>query len=70
MRSDLGDTILKIDSDPNAEGFYQGMGARRIGEVLSEIEGKPHVLPRPALDLKDRSPSIPRSGSAVGQSAS
>jgi N-acetylglutamate synthase-like GNAT family acetyltransferase len=37
---------LEISSDPNAEGFYQRMGATRIGEVRSEIEGQPRVLPR------------------------
>src|SRR5712691_2450636 len=37
---------LALSADPNAEGFYQRMGATRIGEVRSEIEGKPRVLPR------------------------
>ena len=37
---------LEISSDPNAEGFYERMGAKRIGEVRSELEGKPRVLPR------------------------
>ncbi len=37
---------LEISSDPNAEGFYKRMGAKRIGEVQSEIEGQPRVLPR------------------------
>jgi GNAT superfamily N-acetyltransferase len=37
---------LEISADPNAEGFYELMGATRIGEVRSEIEGKPRVLPR------------------------
>jgi GNAT superfamily N-acetyltransferase len=37
---------LELSADPNAEGFYERMGARRIGEVRSEIEGKPRVLPR------------------------
>jgi GNAT superfamily N-acetyltransferase len=37
---------LELNADPNAEGFYERMGARRIGEVRSEIEGKPRVLPR------------------------
>jgi GNAT superfamily N-acetyltransferase len=38
--------VLELNADPNAEGFYERMGARRIGEVRSEIEGKPRVLPR------------------------
>ena len=37
---------LELSADPNAEGFYERMGATRIGEVRSEIEGKPRVLPR------------------------
>jgi N-acetylglutamate synthase-like GNAT family acetyltransferase len=39
-------TGLELSADPNAEGFYQRMGATRIGEVRSEIEGQPRVLPR------------------------
>jgi N-acetylglutamate synthase-like GNAT family acetyltransferase len=42
---------LEILSDPNAEGFYQRMGARRIGEVRSEIDGEPRVLPRMKIEL-------------------
>ena len=38
--------VLELSADPNAEGFYERMGARRIGEVPAEIEGKPRVLPR------------------------
>lgn len=37
---------FEISADPNAEGFYELMGATRIGEVRSETEGKPRVLPR------------------------
>ena len=40
---------LEISADPNAEGFYERMGATRIGEVRSEIKGQPRVLPRMAL---------------------
>jgi N-acetylglutamate synthase-like GNAT family acetyltransferase len=50
--ANLGLPVLEISSDPNAEGFYQRMGARRIGHVQSEIEGKPRVLPRMTVDLK------------------
>lgn len=31
---------LRIASDPNAEAFYLGMGARRIGSVPSTPEGR------------------------------
>ena len=42
---------LELSADPNAEGFYQHMGAVRIGEVRSEIDGQPRVLPRMRVDL-------------------
>jgi N-acetylglutamate synthase-like GNAT family acetyltransferase len=48
---DLGLPALELSSDPNAEGFYQRMGATRIGEVKSEIEGQPRLLPRMTVDL-------------------
>jgi GNAT superfamily N-acetyltransferase len=37
---------IEIESDPNAEGFYLRMGARRVGEVVSVLEGQTRVLPR------------------------
>ena len=52
----LGLPELEISSDPNAEGFYQRMGATRIGEVQSEIEGQPRVLPRMSVCLESPSP--------------
>ena len=42
--------ILVIESDPNAEGFYLHMGAVRVGEVKSKIEGR--VLPILKYDVK------------------
>jgi len=42
---------LELSADPNAEGFYERMGATRIGEARSEIEGKPRVLPRMRIPL-------------------
>jgi N-acetylglutamate synthase-like GNAT family acetyltransferase len=42
---------LEISADPNAEGFYERMGATRTGEVQSEIEGQPRVLPRLSLAI-------------------
>ena len=49
--ADLQVPVLELSADPNAEGFYQRMGARRIGEIRSEIEGQPRVLPRLSVDL-------------------
>ncbi|MGA9770689.1 MAG: GNAT family N-acetyltransferase [Blastocatellia bacterium] len=50
----LGAASMEIESDPNAEGFYKRMGARRIGEFVSELEGMPRVLPLLVVDLTDR----------------
>jgi N-acetylglutamate synthase-like GNAT family acetyltransferase len=36
---------VQISSEPNAEGFYEKMGAYRIGETVSEIDGQPRSLP-------------------------
>ena len=36
---------IHIESDPNAEGFYLKMGARRSGEVAAMIDGKPRSVP-------------------------
>ena len=50
----LNAAALEISSDPNAEGFYKRMGARRIGEVNSEVEGQPRRLARLSIDLNPR----------------
>jgi hypothetical protein len=47
----LDAAALEISSDPNAEGFYKRMGAKRIGEITSEIEGQPRTLPHLSIDL-------------------
>ena len=41
----LGFQSLEIESDPNAEGFYERMGARRIGANIMELEGQCRELP-------------------------
>jgi len=41
----LGFGLLEIESDPNADGFYQRMGARRIGTRVTTWEGQPRELP-------------------------
>jgi N-acetylglutamate synthase-like GNAT family acetyltransferase len=48
---------VELSADPNAEGFYRRMGAKSIGEVRSEIEGQPRVLPRMSVDLSFPSPT-------------
>jgi hypothetical protein len=44
-----GDTLgfreLEIESDPNAEGFYQRMGARRAGTSIHEGQQGRRELP-------------------------
>jgi GNAT superfamily N-acetyltransferase len=41
----LGFQVIKIEADPNAEGFYQRMGAKRVGVNVTEIEGERRELP-------------------------
>jgi N-acetylglutamate synthase-like GNAT family acetyltransferase len=45
-------SAVEISSDPNAEGFYRKLGAHRIGEAVSEIDGEPRALPRLTVDPK------------------
>ena len=42
---DLGVGVLEIESDPNAQGFYERMGAKVVGERVGEVEGQPRILP-------------------------
>lgn len=44
-----GGVTLTIASDPYAEGFYRKMGARRVGEVPSQPEGR--SLPLLMMDV-------------------
>jgi GNAT superfamily N-acetyltransferase len=41
----LDATALKIEADPNAQNFYEKMGAWKIGECHTEVDGHPRVLP-------------------------
>ena len=45
---------VEISSDPNAEGFYQKMGAHRIGEARADMDDKPRTVPRLAVTPKSR----------------
>lgn len=40
-----GFVSLRLEADPNATGFYEKMGMKKIGERESEIEGQPRILP-------------------------
>ena len=41
----LGFRSMKIEADPNAEGFYKRMGALRVGTSTSETCGERRQLP-------------------------
>jgi GNAT superfamily N-acetyltransferase len=41
----LGCRELEIESDPNAEGFYQHMGAQRVGVNIKKLDGQRRELP-------------------------
>ena len=43
--TNLGFDSLKIEADPNADGFYKRMGAKRVGVSVSEVEGERRELP-------------------------
>ncbi|HET7551031.1 MAG TPA: GNAT family N-acetyltransferase, partial [Gemmatimonadaceae bacterium] len=39
-------SVVRVESDPNAAGFYRRLGAREIGSVPAPMEGDPaRVLP-------------------------
>ena len=48
----LGYRAMEIESDPNAEGFYQRLGARRIGMRIAELEGQRRELPVLVCELE------------------
>lgn len=43
---------IRIDADPNAQAFYQTIGARAAGEIAAPIDGDPNrVRPQLVIDL-------------------
>ena len=52
LASGAGASGLEIDADPNAEAFYLKMGAVKVGEVRSQVDGQPRI--RPLLHLNCR----------------
>ena len=46
-----GANVIELSADPYAEGFYARMGARRIGEVVADMDGQSRVLPRMRIEL-------------------
>lgn len=56
VAAEAGASVLEIDADPNAEAFYLRMGAVRVDEVRSEIDGQPRVRPLLHLRLGEETP--------------
>jgi N-acetylglutamate synthase-like GNAT family acetyltransferase len=49
---ECGARVLELSADPNAEGFYAHMGAKRIGEVSAGMSGQENrTLPRMRMNL-------------------
>ena len=53
----LGFRTLEIESDPNAEGFYLRMGARRVGSHIHESQLGRRELPILSYDINE--PGVP-----------
>jgi GNAT superfamily N-acetyltransferase len=51
----LGTRVVRIEADPNAEGFYRRMGANRVGEINYSIDGQRRMLPLLAVEVRNRS---------------
>ncbi len=47
----LGESVLKIEADPNAQSFYEKMGVRKVGESHSQVDGQPRILPIMEINL-------------------
>jgi N-acetylglutamate synthase-like GNAT family acetyltransferase len=44
--------VLELSADPNAEGFYERMGAMRVGDVAAAMTGaEARALPRMRIQL-------------------
>lgn len=59
LATESGAQRIDIESDPNAEGFYQKMGAETVGEVTYELEGLPRSLPLMSYPIGGARPRIP-----------
>ncbi|MFN8383682.1 MAG: GNAT family N-acetyltransferase [Anaerolineales bacterium] len=47
----LNVSALKIEADPNAQSFYEKMGAHKVGERHSQVDGQPRILPIMEINL-------------------
>ena len=43
--------IIQLESDPNARGFYEKMGMRKIGEHQAEVDGQARMIPVMEIEL-------------------
>lgn len=46
----IGISLLKIEADLNAQSFYERMGAQKIDQHYTQIDGEPRILP--ILEIK------------------
>ena len=47
----LGASMLKIEADPNAQSFYEKMGAYKVGESRNQVDDQPRILPIMEINL-------------------
>ena len=48
---ELAANTLEFSADPNAQSFYERMGAKRVGEVPADVLGHSRVLPRMRIEF-------------------
>jgi GNAT superfamily N-acetyltransferase len=48
---ELGYKTLQLEAEPNAVGFYEKMGLRKIGKRQYELDGQLRILPIMEIDL-------------------
>ena len=46
-----GASVLRVESDPHAQSFYEKMGAVKVGEHRGEVDGQLRVLPIMEINL-------------------
>lgn len=46
-----GHQSLQLEAEPNAVGFYEKMGMKKVGEHQYELDGQPRSLPLMEMDL-------------------
>lgn len=51
LAREAGVQRIDITSDPNAEGFYSRLGARRVGRVFAPVVGIVRHLPRMEMEV-------------------